>query len=628
MQSRTSFFNKTIFKKNIFHFWPIWMGYTLFLFLMMPFRIFVSVTSTAGLKAAEAEEVAANNLFAFADALDDAGNAVWVFAVALICAMAVFYYMYSQKSIHMIHSLPVNRTQLYVTNYLSGLVFMVIPQCLTFLLTSLVCLIKDITDVKYLLYWLLMQLGMSLFAYSMAVVIGMLTGQLIVVPVFFIIANFLYMGMKFVVGMLTMQLTYGMQSTYILGKGSMLSPLYYLEQMAGFKMEWEEGSQASYLMVTGTKAIAVYALVGVLLAFLGILIYKKRRLETVGDFITLNWLKPVFRWGSTLFLSGLAVALIVELVQNTLHKNHILVILLGAVCVGIIIFFIAQMFVEKSFRVFSKKRFLECMGVQVILAAIILGVKMDVMGLEDKIPELAEVEKACLYLDFPAEETEEIGIEEVRKIHKQVLDSKEEFQEAYYQKDGDWQSLGIKYFCKDGTTLERHYNIPAGKKYLEDEDSVLNEVLDRQDTYENDMAYLFGCNYETTKPTSVLIDLYHVQSKSMESVSVGSDYVERIFEAVKQDLKAGNLTPNPFLQEEEDYYDNSLNIEYYNPKGLANIEELWYKKKVEPEGGWNSSNNIVYFSKDCENILKVLEETGLLDEDHRLITRREAELLW
>ena len=39
MQSRTSCFNKTIFKKNITHFWPIWGIYLVFLLYALPLTL-------------------------------------------------------------------------------------------------------------------------------------------------------------------------------------------------------------------------------------------------------------------------------------------------------------------------------------------------------------------------------------------------------------------------------------------------------------------------------------------------------------------------------------------------------------------------------------------------------------
>ena len=43
MKSKISFFNKTIFLKNVTLYWPIWVVYTLSLLLAMPFSLWLSV---------------------------------------------------------------------------------------------------------------------------------------------------------------------------------------------------------------------------------------------------------------------------------------------------------------------------------------------------------------------------------------------------------------------------------------------------------------------------------------------------------------------------------------------------------------------------------------------------------
>ena len=42
MQSKISFFNKTIFKKNITHYWPLWLGYLIISLFEIPFAIYLS----------------------------------------------------------------------------------------------------------------------------------------------------------------------------------------------------------------------------------------------------------------------------------------------------------------------------------------------------------------------------------------------------------------------------------------------------------------------------------------------------------------------------------------------------------------------------------------------------------
>lgn len=621
MKSRTSYFNKTIFKKNILHFWPVWVVYTLFLTVMMPIRIFVTTTDTANIQSDTLADLNTQKIEQFVYALEDSCLAIWIFLMALVCAMALFYYMYSSKSCHMIHALPVNRTQLYVTNYVSGLLFMIVPQIFTFVVSAFVCALHDITNLEYLLYWLLMSIGMSIFAFSMAVAVGMITGQLIMLPVFFIIANFLYMGIRVIFGLLMMQLTYGLQESYNrLGRSSMLSPLYYLSRRVKFLLDYNEMDECM-IQVTGGKAIAIYAVLGIVLAVVGLVIYRKRRLETVGDFITINWLKPVFRWGSTIVLSVAAAAFITNVVRDSLRSSSMLPILVGVVIVGVLIFFIAQMFVEKKFRVFSKRRGMECLCIQVLLVIGLMGIKMDMLGLESQMPKASEVKEAYLKLDYCLKMDSEKEIKEVMELHQQILDSKEEFQKAYYEEVENSRNIGIKYRLKDGTTVERHYDLPASKKYLEDQNSVIARVLKQENSYENYMASLFGRNYEGAKPLSVSVELYNREVQTYESVNMPSDLTEAFFEAVKKDIKEGNLRYSSDSEYEKASIYSNMEIEFYNADGIQDVNNEWFG--METSADWKSSNISFCFTEDCVHILEVLDQSGFVNEPYSFTSYQE-----
>lgn len=299
MQSGTSCFNKTIFKKNITHFWPIWGIYLVFLLYALPLTLLLS-TENPGTGAKAAKQIAEDNLARYTTCLGGALTPMFVFVAATVCAMTVFFYLYQNRSANMIHALPVSRKELYVTNVVSGFLFLIVPQILTFVITAFVCFARDISRLEYLLYWLLMTMGMSLFAYAGAIVIGMLTGQLLAVPVFYVIANFLYVGIRFIFQILQTEMVYGMDHHFRFSKGKFLSPLYYLETNVSIHTVSGEEAAGSLIEVVGGKAVAIYALVGVLLFFVGYLIYRKKRLETVGDCIAVGWLKPVFRWGSAI----------------------------------------------------------------------------------------------------------------------------------------------------------------------------------------------------------------------------------------------------------------------------------------------------------------------------------------
>ena len=118
MQSGTSCFNKTIFKKNITHFWPIWGIYLVFLLYALPLTLLLS-TENPGTGTKVAKQIMEENLARYATCLDGALTPMFVFIAATVCAMTVFFYLYQNRSANMIHALPVSRKELYVTNPVS-----------------------------------------------------------------------------------------------------------------------------------------------------------------------------------------------------------------------------------------------------------------------------------------------------------------------------------------------------------------------------------------------------------------------------------------------------------------------------------------------------------------------------
>ena len=62
------------------------------------------------------------------------------FGYAILCAMMVWSYLYSARSVGLMHALPIDRTCLFVTNTLSGLAMMLIPYVTTGILVCLIAL--------------------------------------------------------------------------------------------------------------------------------------------------------------------------------------------------------------------------------------------------------------------------------------------------------------------------------------------------------------------------------------------------------------------------------------------------------------------------------------------------------
>ena len=134
MRSGTSFFNAALFRKTFLRFWPIWALYTAGWTLVLPLRLWADAMRRSDWAApalAEYLQNAANGV----PGLLEAGVPLAAGA-GLVCAMAVFSYLYSSRSACMMHALPLRREALFLTQYLAGLSFLLLPQLAIFILTA------------------------------------------------------------------------------------------------------------------------------------------------------------------------------------------------------------------------------------------------------------------------------------------------------------------------------------------------------------------------------------------------------------------------------------------------------------------------------------------------------------
>ena len=118
MRSKTSCFNKTIFFKNITHFWPIWMLILAWNLFVLPFMIYNSsqqykLMNDIGKE--ELEQSMSNDILSLVAVYI---NPVVLFIFSVVAVMAVFSYLYQARSANTIHALPVTRKELFFTNYI------------------------------------------------------------------------------------------------------------------------------------------------------------------------------------------------------------------------------------------------------------------------------------------------------------------------------------------------------------------------------------------------------------------------------------------------------------------------------------------------------------------------------
>lgn len=632
MKSKISFFNKAIFKKNFTHFWPVWVLYTLYLIMVFP----VNIAQEAGREYIYYDNwnQTSRQLSILQSTFHGAMETSVFFIAAVIVTIAVFSYLFTAKNANMMHALPVNRFELFMTNCLSGISFLVIPEIISFVIAVFVAIAYDFTYIEYLFIWLVYAMGISFFAFALAVFVVMLTGHVLAMPVYYLVANYLYVGCLYVIAHLISAVSFGVPYDWNPGKLCVLSPAYYINNNVRAEKVYDNvAGQITSLKMLGGNLVAGYAVVAVILLVTAYQLYKRRHIETAGDIVAVKFIKPIFRWGVAV-CGGYAAGIVITSfygVSDAGYKNF--PILVGLI-VGFSIagFFIAEMLLQKNFKVFKPKKLAECGVMLVVVLTIVGAFRMDVFGVEAYIPEKDKIVRGYISMDYPIPfEGEEL--DELLEIHQQILDNKEECIAACMEGE-TYTYVTFRYFMDDYTVIERQYPISTAEELLTEEDSIVGNILAYELDKEELLSYLLGENYKTNDFYGGYIDMYNDEGDYNE-YRFSREEIQMICDAIYADVENGSLG---FYQSyvlsgaiDGDQYYNNIVISYNDTKEKHMID--YYNDYEYKQLGRDSAQEVtiatsraegyIVFGKECTNLIEMLEKIGVVDDEWKLYTYAE-----
>ncbi|NLL68443.1 MAG: ABC transporter permease [Clostridiaceae bacterium] len=372
MPLKTSYFNKGILKNNIKRFWLIPFSYTFFMLIIIMGYINIEIDLMNRTKNPELLNLLGNTIFETSDVM-----VLFLGFYPLVAALAMFSYMHFQKNTAMIHSLPLTRSTLYVTNYISGLVIVIIPLLFNGLILIITEVIVGIPKTSYTWAWLGVNLIMTFLLYNFAIFIGMFSGHMAAHAIFFYILNFLALFIEGVIRSIMVNFFFGYSYSYIDPTFEVLSPLYYLETLyRGFQSD-----RGNIVVLVG------YFIVGIVFLVSAYYLYKKRQMEVATDVISYSFVKPIFKYSVAFCSAALIGTIIVDIlsVSETLSA-YIISYLIG----GFIGYFAAEMLMRKTFRVF--KAYKGFVAFSLILSLFLCSIEFDLYGFERKVPKDSEVE--------------------------------------------------------------------------------------------------------------------------------------------------------------------------------------------------------------------------------------------
>ena len=507
-------FNFTLLKKNLTRFWPLWALYTaaLFFSLGMPLINLERVEGATFITDKYAVVYGSGSALTTGEALGPAfraymlgeyrdvirgsmGAAVLIGAVyGCLLAMAFFSYLMNRRSVGMIHALPIKREGLFFTNWISGVLFTAGPSLLIFLVALLAEAGKGAVGPEELLLWLLVNVSVTLFFFDFALCCAMFTGQILALPVFYLILNGLVAGMYFLFGMALETLFIGYAgggvSRWFQPVLEWFTPAVYLtERVTSWNtVELPDGTVRDSLMNGALEGSAYAILAGAALLLIAFWVYRARQMERAEDLVTVGWVKPIFRYGVGVCTGFALGTLLYEYFVHGGVVGYILLVTLCAVVGG----FVGQMFLRKTLRVL-RSGWKGSLALGVCMLLLLCGIRMDVGGFQTRVPQAEDVAEIYLsgvssqpadggnWTSVTLEEPELIG--QVLRLHRSLVRDMDKLEKA---DRGDWEygyddnnvSLRLSYTMKDGSELERRYDvIPISKEDLEDPNSFTAQLL-------------------------------------------------------------------------------------------------------------------------------------------------------
>ena len=552
MKLRTSFFNPTVFKKDLTRFAPTWALYSVGLFMMLAicmdapsdFRKASSIAETISL-------MAGFNL-----------------CYALLNGQLLFGDLFNSRHVNALHAMPLRRECWYFTHVVSGLAFSFVPNLVMALVASL--LMGSGWMVPF--WWLAAVTMQYICFFGLAVLSALCVGNRFAMVLVYGIINFLSLIIYWFYSSIYEPLLYGVVVDPDLF--NRFCPVTRLVDM-GYEMvvinaETEASVVRTVEFGEGWGYLGICAAVGVAALVLSLILYRRRKLESAGDFMAVRPLEPVF-----LGLYTISMASFFQMFADLFETAQYVFLGLGML-VG---FFTGRMLIKRTIRVFQPKAILAFVVVCAVFAGSMVMTATDVAGAGRYVPEARKVASVTVtpsqynynYSGVQLMEEPE-NIEKAVALHEAILAGKTTA--APLEDD---TAVCITYVLNNGKTVRRYY---TGI----DTNSEAGQLIAY---FYNRTEYILN-----GKPEDVLNGLQNVYFNDYEkghSDNLPAHIGRGLLKAVIADCEAGQMNQHWAYREDHSTVIGWMEIDWVNEAGQS-----FYSSVEIPD---NAVNTIAYLEE-------------------------------
>ncbi len=367
----------------------------------------------------------------------------------------------------MAHTLPVKRETLHNTHVLAGIIFLFVPLILTALISWALVARLGIEHVNGtdILAWLFISLLINLLLFMTSVASGMVTGMTTIQGALSYIFLLLPSGLSLLLLHNMSRYIFGFPYDFYFGKIDKLSPLIRLTEISINPIPHGE--------------IVVYLLSSFALFFLGRYLYQRRHIETAGNAITFDVLRPIFKYSVT-FCFMLLLGSYFYSDQGSLGWTYF-----GYFLGSLLAYFLMEILLNKSLQVFQWRR-IKGYGIYALAMIGLIGLfHYDFTGYEKRLPELSEVKSiymdnffyALNYVqatnaqayggseyDSPVKAifTERDNMAAIYSLHQKIVANRLDKKETFLSKrTRDSERICLAYELENGCHIYRQYEISA-----------------------------------------------------------------------------------------------------------------------------------------------------------------------
>ncbi len=606
-----SCFNGTLYRKNLKRYWPLMAVFTVIWGIYYGLGLasqlsaqYLDLSNGILRTGITAEKMPYYACLYLLERAETYLSVLLMLAMGTVTAWAVFSYLFSAKSASAYHALPIQREGLFLTAVLSGLTILAVPTALNLLGILAVEAAFGALESTGVLTVAAVLCGGQLIFFAIAVLFAILAGSAPGMLLLTAVFNFLSVFLEAMAGTAATWFLYGISYTGASSVAAWLSPAWNI--VSNVCTTYEGASATNVAGLENLWYYGVYAIAAVVLLGLALLIYRRRPVESAGNLLAFPKLRPIFTVGVGVCLALLMTAVIQELYMQSVSLGIILALLVAWAFVG---WFAALMVVHRSFRVFRKKTVLGWAALSVVLCVAVGCCYADVLGLEDYVPAVSEIESAQVWVNG-VEETDPAA---VTALHQLILRNKDAMES---REDGDcYYSVSFAYVV-NGREVQRTYNLYVMRELVQTPGTVEAGLLDYfSDPARMEQELFGGLNVDEPLYGSVYYDQSLYASGTDEEIGyvygdadLTPDECQTLLEAIRADLAEGHSwETDSLLGNESSGY--QLEFVFRGQSGSASAQTAL----IEDAAGSAAVSEHVYLlvGASMTHTLQALEELGI-----------------